>query len=90
MPADWYTVPKLYGGRSLPFWRRVAIEYRYRRDGEPGLVRYVDAMRDRATIAIVRMTKAFEDLRVQNQRARFAFAGLREEMEKTRWRRSSG
>lgn len=40
MPADWYTVPPEYGGRTLSFRRRLFFEYLWRRHGTKGLYEY--------------------------------------------------
>ncbi len=43
MPAEWYTVPPEYGGRTLSFRRRLFFEYLWRRHGTKGLYEYATA-----------------------------------------------
>ena len=48
MKLDWYTVPAEYGGRSLPLFRRLYIEWLWRKHGAEGLDQYMERRWKRA------------------------------------------
>ena len=71
MPQDWYTVPPAMGGRSLPLWRRLQVEWIWRRHGDAGMARLrTRCMRrlgrkaQRAGDALEQMARALEQATV--------------------------
>lgn len=83
MPAEWYTVPRIYGGRGLSWRRRIYLEWTWRRHGTAGLDRIISRRTERFVAAFVEIgkaaeraaaeaTKAFEALAVTLERAKDA------------------
>ena len=64
MPQDWYTVPPEYGGRSLPFHRRLYYEWLWRSHGEAGLQRIVADAFDRIARNVAKVAASFDRLGV--------------------------
>ena len=66
---DWYTVPAEYGGRSLTLWRRLYIEWLWRRYGRAGLGRYLMRVSKRMARAFGKVATAIERLGVSAESA---------------------
>ena len=79
---DWYTVPAEYGGRTFPLYRRVFIEWLWRRYGYDGLAWYVNRMGRRALKNVVKMGQAFDRLSDELRGAASVFDEVRASMEK--------
>ena len=67
MPAEWYTVPPEYGGRTLSFRHRLFFEYLWRRHGSKGLYEYTTRRFNELALAMAdaarKTIRAFEPLR---------------------------
>lgn len=69
---DWYTVPTEYGGRSLPFYRRLYFEWLWRRHGRDGLDRHLLRISRRIPKLMASLDGAIRRMTVANWNAMFA------------------
>ena len=56
---DWYTIPREYGGRTFPLWKRMMLEWLWRRHGQAGLDWYMARVRARVIASIKALDRAF-------------------------------
>ena len=74
MSTEWYTVPRIYGGRGLSWRRRIYLEWTWRRHGTAGLDRIISRMTERFAAAFVEIGKAAELAAVETSKAFKAMA----------------